>query len=222
MKNREMLEVTPFDNAETALDKLRGNWTVDSVEVAMVVLPNRHRGLVAVGRLHEGAPAEVLRAAVEMVWEKDYAELWKACGTSIPVVAKIFRAAEFDKDHLPKSLDIWRGGVVPPGGDWHDVAFGISWTRNRDTACWFAVCHWGNRIKGEPVVLKQPIERRYVLAHFTGRGEDEIVTTTRRRTEVDGSLKNWRIVAERYGDQIRAEERARLKALRIARRQRQT
>ncbi len=133
-----------------------------------------------------------------------------------------YLAAEFDKDHLPKSLDIWRGGVVPPGGDWHDVAFGISWTRNRDTACWFAVCHWGNRIKGEPVVLKQPIERRYVLAHFTGRGEDEIVTTTRRRTEVDGSLKNWRIVAERYGDQIRAEERARLKALRIARRQRQT
>ena len=104
----------------------------------------------------------------------------------------------FDNSHLPKSLDIWRGGVIPLGRDWFDVATGISWTRNHDAACYFAISYWGKKFKGEPVVLKRTIERRYVLAHITDRGEDEIVTTTARPTVVDGSIKEWRTAAGRY------------------------
>jgi hypothetical protein len=112
MSKREIPEVTPCDDAETALDKLRGNWTVDSVEGAMVALSNEHRGLVTLGLFHEGAPPEILRAALETVWQLDYSELWKACRGSIPMVTKIFRAAEFDIDHLPEVSDIWRGASV--------------------------------------------------------------------------------------------------------------
>ena len=151
-----------------------------------------------------------MRAAVETVWAYDYRVLWKACGARRSVFRKLLRAAKFDKSHLPKSLDIWRGGVIPPSGDWYDVAVGISWTRNRDAACWFAILYRGNRIKGEPVVLKRTIERRDVLAHITSRGdEDEIVTTTARPTKVDGSLKEWRAAADRYQKSKKAAEEAR-------------
>jgi hypothetical protein len=218
MSKREIPEVTPCDDAETALDKLRGNWTVDSVEGAMVALSNEHRGLVTLGLFHEGAPPEILRAALETVWQLDYSELWKACRGSIPMVTKIFRAAEFDIDHLPEVSDIWRGGVGRPRNDWRDVASGISWTRNREVACWFAFRPSGSWIKGEPVVLKRTIERRDVLAHFTGRHEDEIVTTTPRPSEVDGSLEDWRAAADRRQNTVMAEQKARLKA--IARRRR--
>ncbi len=37
---------------------------------------------------------------------------------------------------------------------------GISWTRNHDAACYFAISYWGKKFKGEPVVLKRTIERR--------------------------------------------------------------
>ena len=208
-----MPEVTPLDDAQTALDKLRGNWTIDNVEEALVVLSNEERGRFVVGLFDEGVPADVLRAAVESAWNHDYTVLWEACGASISVVRELFRAAKFDKSRLPKSLEIWRGGVIPPGGHWHDVAFGISWTRNRDAACWFAIHYWGTRFDGEPVVLKRTIERRYVLAHITSRDENEIVTTTTRPTEVDGSLKEWRAAADRYEKSKKAAEKARLATL---------
>jgi hypothetical protein len=218
MHERERLEVTPFDDAETALDKLRGNWTVDNVEGAMVALSNEHRGRFAVGLLHEDAPAEVLRVAVEAAWDHDYAELWKACGSSKGKITKLFRAAEFDNDHLPAAFDIWRGGVGQPSNDWRAVASGISWTLNREVACSFALGPSSSWIKGEPVVLKRTIERRDVLAHFTGRREDEIVTTTPGPTVVDGSLADWRAAADRRQNTVMAEQKARLKA--IARRRR--
>ena len=173
-----MPEVSPLDDAQTALDKLDGNWTVDNVETAVSVLSNQDRGPFAVGLYKANVPADVLRAAVEAVWVLDYIILWNACGARVSLFRKVLLAAKFDTSHLPKSLDIWRGGVIPPGGDWLDVACGISWTRNRDAACWFAIHYWGTKFKGEPVVLKQTVERRYVLAHFTGRHEDEVIITT--------------------------------------------
>jgi hypothetical protein len=80
------------------------------------------------------------------------------------ILTKLFRAAEFDKDHLPEAFDIWRGGVGQQSTDWHGVAFGISWTRNRDVACWFALRPSGSWIRGEPLVLKRTIDGRDVLS----------------------------------------------------------
>jgi hypothetical protein len=218
MSKREPPEVTPFDDAKTALDKLRGNWTPDSITEALIRISDQERGRVAVGLFQEGAPAEVLRAALEMVWEHNHAPLWKACGGSIRKISRLFRAAEFDNDHLPKAFDIWRGGAGQQSSDWHGVASGISWTRDRDVACWFALGPSGSWIKGEPVVLKCTIKRREVLAHFTGSDEDEIVTTTVGPTVVDGSLEDWRVAADRRQNTVMTEQKARLKA--IARRRR--
>jgi hypothetical protein len=222
MSKRDPPEVTPFDDAKTALDKLRGNWTPDSVTEALIRISDQERGRVAVGPFQEGAPAEVLRAALEMVWEHNHAPLWKACGGRKRKITRFFRVAEFDNDHLPEVFDIWRGGVGRQSSDWHGVASGISWTRSRGVACWFALGPSGSWIKGEPVVLKRTIERRDVLAHFTGRDEDEIVTTTVGPTVVDGSLEDWRSVAEDYQNKLMAERKARLKAIARRRRLRQS
>ena len=131
-------EVTPFDDAWTALEKLSGNLTVDSVEAALATLNNWKRGDFVVGLYDNGAPAHVLRAAVESCWNHDHGKLWNACETDITKFRKLFRAAKFDKSHLPVKLNIWRGGVVPPDNHWGELGLGVSWTLNRDCACWFA------------------------------------------------------------------------------------
>ncbi len=59
-----MPKVTQFDDAQTALDKLHGNYTVDNVEEALVVLSNEERGRFVVGLFDEGVPADVLRPAI--------------------------------------------------------------------------------------------------------------------------------------------------------------
>ena len=60
-----MPKVTSLDDAQTALDKLHGNWTVDNVEEALGMLREQERGPIVIGLFDAGVPADVLRAAVE-------------------------------------------------------------------------------------------------------------------------------------------------------------
>ena len=80
------MAITPSDDAQTALDKLRGNWMIDNVDEALVVLSNEERGRFVVGLFDEGVPVDVLRAAVESTWNQDYTVLAEACGASVSVV----------------------------------------------------------------------------------------------------------------------------------------
>jgi len=51
---------------------------------------------------------------------------------------------------------------------------GMSWTRDKERASWFA-----NRWKGQkglqPVVLSTEVKKKDILAYFNGRGEEEVV-----------------------------------------------
>ena len=69
---------------------------------------------------------------------------------------------------LPDTLTVYRGCIHGLNED------GISWTTNRERADWFA-----NRFQnpdGEPCVIQQQIAKSEVIAYFTRRGENEVLT----------------------------------------------
>lgn len=67
-------------------------------------------------------------------------------------------------ENLPNKFEVYRG--VAKGR----AKYGLSWTRNLDTAEWFA-----NRWDGDCYILKATIEKKHALAYFNSRDEDEIV-----------------------------------------------
>jgi len=64
---------------------------------------------------------------------------------------------------LPDRLTIYRG-CTPQNRR------GLSWTLDRDKALWFA-----KRFRQDGSVVTQRVFKRQVVAHFTGRGESEVV-----------------------------------------------
>lgn len=72
-------------------------------------------------------------------------------------------------ENLPEVITLWRGA-------WEEFRDGISWTGDRKQAEWFAhrLDHSGNVGK----LYEITVGRELVLAHFTGRKEDEYVVDT--------------------------------------------
>lgn len=80
-----------------------------------------------------------------------------------------------DDAELPKGeITIWRGVNDPDDGR------GISWTRDKDKAAWFAKRF--ARLNGKdktPAVFEATVFPENVLACFDGRGEQEVVVDPR-------------------------------------------
>jgi hypothetical protein len=69
---------------------------------------------------------------------------------------------------LPDKVEVWRG----IRHDDPDSISGLSWTRDRDKAIWFA-----QRFKGTPLLVEGVVKKTDVLAVFLGKQESEIVST---------------------------------------------
>ncbi len=65
---------------------------------------------------------------------------------------------------MPATMVIWRGVKT------RDMGHGMSWTRARAKAVWFAC-----RFTDAGYLWKAEVRREHVLAYFEGRGEQEIV-----------------------------------------------
>lgn len=77
--------------------------------------------------------------------------------------------AEFDK--LPEQLTIYRGIT-----DYNKKHIkGISWTLDIDIASYFA-----HRFRCKGKVYKATIQKKYVLAYYQNRGENEVVVDYRK------------------------------------------
>lgn len=70
---------------------------------------------------------------------------------------------------LPDALTVWRGAGH------RGVANGLSWTLDKDKAAWFARRDIGHEDRTGAYVARGSVRKPDVLAHFTGRGEAEIV-----------------------------------------------
>jgi hypothetical protein len=155
---------------------------VDAGEALVFAAPNEFRGIIAIAAYLSGVPNPGYQTIVNNVWNHDHqylmyaAEDWDVC------VRSVIAAAKFDVGHLPDSFSIWRGtGGCPIT----EAARGLSWTTDRDTACWFAFRSYQNPV----VVLRATISRDDVI--FASIYESEIIPRADVSAIVDGSEPDW-------------------------------
>jgi hypothetical protein len=163
---------------------------LDAVRSLILAAENNQRGkIVAALRRYRVAP-DVLRTALENVYGHDHGHLCRALHRGSLVAA--FKAAKFSIVHLDNELTIWRGGV----GDDDLLLSGLSWTRDRDCACWFAMRFPDPFLPAR--VVKATIKREQVLAHLTIYQEDEIlIEPFSVSVETDGNVDEWKETAQR-------------------------
>jgi hypothetical protein len=176
----------------------------EAAESIMYAAPNEYRGLCALALYLNEAPVPCLRAGLMAAWNHDYEYVLQAFAHPKRRILKAaFRAAEIPIPELPPVVTIWRGGSrVTPSV----LRRGLSWTLNRDVACWFAV---GYMRAGEgPVVIRAEVPREAIVAYDDGRDEREVVVFGVRRAVVCGTPADWRAASARRSAKTTAEMKA--------------
>jgi hypothetical protein len=208
--------------------------TEDDAELLMQVLPNRDRGVAAL-RLFEALGARrdkhVVNSGLMEAWDHDHGGVLAAFGDeqgfadALRTVAKPFRRK--------RPVRAWRGVSSP------QAAYGISWTTDRDVACWFAMrfrdCH------SSPLVFVADISPDFIITEHNERSERELLVDPLALAEwvrvvlddpeggdigvndlLDGqqpsqaACDDWQLAYERQVDAIRRGNARRLARLRIA------
>jgi hypothetical protein len=175
----------------------------DAADRLILTAPNRSRGLIVRAMYDAKVPADALRTALSGAWDHDHHEVLAAAATWRRFVA-MFRRAAFPIPDLPATVTIWRGGR---GRSLVDVAAGISWTLNRDVACWFACVHrplHRPRAAGHPIVVRMAVPRRVMIYWSNDRGEQEVIPATLRRATIDGDPDEWRARADLRAAEVEA------------------
>src|SRR5436309_15133613 len=73
--------------------------------------------------------------ALAGAWSHDHQHLIAETRNNRQMLRAMFRVAQYPRPELPNVLTLWRGTAQV---DVATASRGISWTRDRDTACWFA------------------------------------------------------------------------------------
>jgi hypothetical protein len=118
----------------------------------------------------------IYREALNAAWCHNHIAVLAYVRRNRLLLKAMFRHAAFPVPaELPDRIDVWRGsGGKAPNID------GLSWTTDRDVACWFA-CNWGdNRGRGDrapksPLVLKLTVPKADLAFLFNGRNESEVI-----------------------------------------------
>ena len=155
--------------------------------------PNSLRGIIAVVAYHSDVPNPAYRTLVELVWNHDHDQLLRVVQSNRPVIHKILAKADCDLSCLPQSFTIWRGvsGVAAK-----KAAKGLSWTTDRDTACFFA-CRLPSP-KRYPVVLRADVRRRDIVFATNSRDENEVIPRTGITWMIDDNNADWMQGFERF------------------------
>ena len=161
--------------------------------------PNELRGLIILLLYLIKTPVAEYRTALEAVWQHDHRHLLNAVPNRNQQRA-IFRRAQYDlSKQLPERVQIFRGTSALSHGE---AERGLSWTTNRDVACWFAM-RFANA-NGNPLVLRTEVARELILYYNNDRKENEVVCFDAGSTKVDvvrnwqETLDAWRAGFERY------------------------
>lgn len=188
--------------------------------------PNRVRGNEVSKAFASRIPTTTFREMLGAAWSLDHHEVRKAAHND-RILKQWFEYAAFDVSHLPEHLTFYRGGMCfsideVPHQTPVSLCWGQSWTLDRDAACFFATIYAHrtrpSRITGAyPCVVAIRVPRRYALANFTDRRENEVVAFTRRlrRHIIDGenipvakaTIASWRPSEELFAEWLAAGER---------------
>jgi hypothetical protein len=114
--------------------------SVADAKALILVLPNCDRGQAAVG-LHRNWHSIGVGATyvgIMAAWDHDHRETVDAFGSIEQFIRALRDVAPPLDLQAPKHMEIWRGAVMDRD-DALRCAIGLSWTRSRSVACWFAL-----------------------------------------------------------------------------------
>lgn len=165
-----------FENA------LGGN--TDAASSLVAAAPNELRGHILIAAFYLGTPNPAYQTIVKDVWDHDHDQVIRITKNNRAWIRRIMAAAEFDVSCLPDKFYIWRGTTRSP---FVDAAKGLSWTTDRNTACWFSF-----RISGQPLVLRALVHRNDAIFFSNCRDEHEVVPLANINAQIDGTETDWR------------------------------
>jgi hypothetical protein len=112
-----------------------------------------------------GTPLPAYREILHLIWNRSHASLLDAVKGDCRVVRRMFRSTGFEH-RLSGTFPVYRG---VRGCGTQTAAKGLSWTLNRDVACWFA--HRPGLAKGAPLVVTATIDSSDIVYHSNSRGK---------------------------------------------------
>jgi hypothetical protein len=157
--------------------------SVVDAKTLILVLPNCDRGRAAV-ELHRNRDligAAAAYSGIMVAWDHDHREIIDAFGSPEQFVAALKDVAPLLDSKIPKRMDVWRGAIVSKSGRLRD-SIGLSWTRNRDVACWFALRDYVSVLQPSltPIVLHADIDQSIIVAMHGARAEQEVMVDVSR------------------------------------------
>jgi hypothetical protein len=145
---------------------------------------NEVRGYLATGFWAAKVPLPAFRALFGTVWEHDHLYLKAAAQTRCRLKA-MFRYGQFPlPPHLPETVRAWRGtSCLSPS----ECSRGLSWTLDRDVACWFAKRY----SMPNPLVMCADVPKNSILFYSNERQEQEVVIFDSPKASIDGTPQEW-------------------------------
>jgi hypothetical protein len=142
--------------------------TVDDAMTLISTLPNSDRGEAAKSlyEYHDVGNRVAYRGLI-LAWEHDHQELISAFGSQEELADALRSVSPPSKRKKP--VRAWRGVDNVEG------AFGMSWTTNRDIACWFAMRRFAYGPRPTPCVLVCDLDPAAIVAEHNGRDECELI-----------------------------------------------
>lgn len=172
---------------------------IDAASNLVYAASNDKRGILAVAFWRYRVPIVAYRTLLSMAWDHDHELVINAAGNRRTLRA-MFSYAAFPLPELPDVVRVWRGtsGITRA-----QAARGLSWTLERDVACWFAMRHVETS-KRTPLVLACDVPRADILLYHDERGEKEVVTFRAPTPWIDDRPEEWRHAYEKHQARIRA------------------
>jgi hypothetical protein len=163
--------------------------SVEDAKALILVLPNCDRGRAAVGlyRHRQLIGADAACSGIMVAWDHGHRETVDAFGSAERFVAALKEVAPPLDLGTPKRIEVWRG-VVLDRADALEIAIGLSWTRSRNVACWFALHDYVPAFQPSlaPVVLHANLDPSAIVARHDARAEQEVIVDLNRLFCADG------------------------------------
>jgi hypothetical protein len=165
--------------------------------LTLAMMADEWRGYVALAAYLTGTPLPAYREILRFIWSRSHASLLDAVERDCRVVRRMLRSARFEH-RLSGNFPVYRGVRGCGAGM---AAKGLSWTLNRDVACWFA--HRPGLPKSAPLVVTATIDASDIVYHSDTRDEAEVVLRRQVRADLDPEPATWQTAAKRQERRIR-------------------
>jgi hypothetical protein len=155
-------------------------------------------GAAALAAYWGGTPLPSFRELLRAGWRTDWLTFKHELGVSlVPQIKEMFGEAAIEHS-LEGSVSIYRGAS---GVSVREASRGLSWTTNRDTACWFAFRNY------DPAgfVIRIEIDATEVLYNDDDGWESEVLLEGDVIGELDDHPESWQSSARRYAIQHKLE-----------------